>query len=145
MADRPQSFETHARMVPGYHYVTGALVAVYVVWSVARAMTHRDWESHFDMVGAFALIGVYWYVRSFPLKAQDRVIRLEERLRLARLLPAALAARSELLSTRQLIALRFASDDELAELVEWVLAGNVTDPKAIKQRIRQWRADHSRL
>jgi hypothetical protein len=145
MADRPQSFASHARMVPGFHYVTGLFAIVYLAWSVWRAVTLRDVESHFDMIGAFALTGVYWYARVFPLKAQDRVIRLEEQLRMTRLLPAPLAERAATLSTRQLIALRFASDQELAELVEWVLAGSVTDAKAIKQRIRSWRPDHQRV
>ncbi|MCU0634922.1 MAG: DUF6526 family protein [Gemmatimonadaceae bacterium] len=144
-SDRPQSFENHAMMVPGYHYATGLLVAVYLLWSVWRALSLRDAESHFDLVGALALTGVYAYVRLFPLRAQDRVIRLEERLRMARVLPASLAARAEALSMRQLIALRFAPDAELPELVEWVLRDNVTDAKAIKQKIRVWRADHARL
>jgi hypothetical protein len=142
---RPQSFESHAMMVPGFHYVTGLLTAGYVLWAIWRAVSMRDAESHFDLMGALALLGVYWYTRAFPLKAQDRVIRLEEQLRLARLLPAALAERAKGLSSRQLIALRFASDAELAELVEWVLAGNVTDAKAIKQRIKSWRPDYARL
>jgi hypothetical protein len=144
-SDRPQSAASHAMMVPGYHYVTFACVLVYLLWSVWRALSLRDAESHFDLVGALALFGVFAYVRIFPLKAQDRVIRLEEQLRLARVLPPALAERAQALSTRQLIALRFAPDGELPELVEWVLAGSVHDGKAIKQRIRQWRADHQRL
>ncbi|MCU0650528.1 MAG: DUF6526 family protein [Gemmatimonadaceae bacterium] len=143
--ERPQSADNHAMMVPGYHYVTGGLVLGYLVWAVWRALSLRDWESHFDLLGALALIGVYWYVRAFPLRAQDRLIRLEERLRLERVLPAAMVARIPELSTRQLIALRFAPDAELPELVEWVLREPVTDAKAIKQRIRSWRADHARL
>jgi hypothetical protein len=144
-AESPQTYANHAKFVPGYHWVTGGLVLVYVVWSIARAVSHRDWESHFDLVGALALFGVYAYVRLFPLKAQDRVIRLEEQLRLARVLPADLAARIGELRPRQLIALRFAPDDELPDLVRWVLTERVDDQKAIKQRIRQWKADHFRV
>ena len=132
-------------MVPGYHYATGLFVLVYLIWSIWRAMTLRDIESHYDLVGAFALFGVYAYTRLFPLKAQDRVIRLEERLRLARLLPADLAPRIEEIAPRQLIALRFASDAEVPALVREVLAGTLTEPKAIKQRIAHWRADHFRV
>jgi hypothetical protein len=146
MADQtPQSYANHAQMVPGYHYVTGSLVLAYVVWSIARAVSLRDWESHYDLLGAFALFGVYAYTRLFPLKAQDRVIRLEERLRLQRLLPAELQPRIEELRPRQLIALRFASDGEVEGLVRQVLAGTLTEPKAIKQAIRSWRPDHFRV
>jgi hypothetical protein len=146
MADQtPQSYANHAQMVPGYHYITGTFVLAYLVWSIARAASLRDWESHYDLLGAFALFGVYAYTRLFPLKAQDRVIRLEERLRLQRLLPADLQPRIEQIAPRQLIALRFASDAEVEGLVRQVLAGTLTEPKAIKQAIRSWRADTFRV
>jgi hypothetical protein len=121
------------------------LVATYLIWSIYRALTLRDVESHFDLVGAFALFGVYAFARLFPLKAQDRVIRLEERLRLTRVLPADLVARLEEITPRQLVALRFAPDAELEELVREILAGRLTGHKEIKQRITQWRPDHFRV
>ncbi len=140
-----QSFANHARMVPGFHYVTGLLTLVFLGWSIRHAMTARTLDAHAEMIGAFALLGNYWYTRSFPLKAQDRVIRLEEQLRLTRLLPDNLRGRVDELSARQLIALRFASDGELPELVQWVLTEKVTDTKLIKQRIRNWRPDFHRV
>lgn len=140
-----QDFANHARMVPGFHYVTGLVTLVYVVWSAWHAMSTRSLDAHFQMLGAFALLGVFWYARSFPLKAQDRVIRLEEQLRLTRLLPDDLRPRVDELSARQLIALRFASDGEVADLVRWVLAENISSSKQIKQRIRSWRADYHRV
>ena len=140
-----QSFANHARMVPGFHYVTGLLTLVFLGWSIWHAMTARTLDAHAEMVGAFALLGNYWYTRSFPLKAQDRVIRLEEQLRLTRLLPETLRGRVDELSARQLIALRFASDAEVPELVQWVLSEQVTDTKLIKQRIRNWRPDFHRV
>ena len=73
------------------------------------------------------------------------MIRLEEQLRLARVLPADLRDRIGELAPRQLIALRFAADDEVGELVRWVLTDRVTDSKQIKQRIQRWRADHFRV
>jgi hypothetical protein len=145
MSDQPQSFANHARMVPGYHYVTGPLVLAYVGWSLWRAGTLRDAASLHDLVGALALFGVYAFTRLFPLKAQDRLIRLEERLRLARLLPADLQPRIDTIRPRQLIALRFASDAEVEGLVRQVLAGTLTEPRAIKQAIRDWRPDHLRV
>jgi hypothetical protein len=145
MAPSPQSFANHARLVPGFHFVTAPLLLAYLVWSVWRALSLRDAESHFDLVGAFALFGVYAYTRLFPLKAQDRIIRLEERVRLARLLPADLQPRIDTIAPRQLIALRFASDAEVEGLVRQVLAGTLTEPKAIKQAIREWRPDYLRV
>jgi hypothetical protein len=145
MAPAPQTYANHARLVPGFHFVTAPLLLVYLVWSIWRALSLRDAESHFDLVGAFALFGVYAYARLFPLKAQDRIIRLEERLRLTRLLPADLQPRIESIAPRQLIALRFASDAEVEGLVRQVLAGTLTEPKAIKQAIREWRPDYLRV
>ena len=146
MATPPtQSFTNHARMVPGYHYVTGTLTFVYLVWSAWRAVTLRDAASHHALVGAMALFGVYAYTRLFPLKAQDRVIRLEERLRLERLLPAELTPRIAELTPSQLIALRFASDADVVTLVPRGLAGEFPSTKAIKQAIRDWRPDHFRV
>jgi Family of unknown function (DUF6526) len=140
-----QSYSNHTRMVPGFHYVTGACILIFVGWSIWHAMSTKSADAHFQMLGAFGLLGTMWYARSFPIKAQDRVIRLEEQLRLTRLLPDDLRPRVPELSARQLIALRFASDGEVTELVRWVLADNVTDLKAIKQRIRSWRADNHRV
>ncbi len=140
-----QSFANHARMVPGFHYVTGPLTMAFLVWSIRHAMTAQTLDASAQMIGAFALLGNFWYTRSFPLKAQDRVIRLEEQLRLTRLLPEGLRSRVDELSARQLIALRFASDGEVPELVNWVLAEKVTDAKLIKARIKSWRPDFHRV
>lgn len=140
-----QSFANHARMVPGFHYVTGLMTMVFLVWSIRHAMTVRTLDAQVQMIGAFALLGNFWYTRSFPLKAQDRVIRLEEQLRLTRLLPDGLRSRVDELSARQLIALRFASDGEVPEIVNWVLTEKVTDPKLIKARIKSWRPDFHRV
>lgn len=140
-----QSAANHARMVPGFHYVTGGFTIVYVVWSMWHAASTRSVDAHFQMLGGFGLLGTYWYTRAFPLKAQDRVIRLEEQLRLATLLPDDLRGRIKELSARQLIAIRFASDAEVPELVRWVLTDRVTDTKLIKQRIVSWREDNHRV
>jgi hypothetical protein len=78
------------------------------------------------------------------LTVQNRVIRLEERLRLARLLPADLQGRIEELTVGQLVALRFASDGELVELTRKVLTEGITDKKAIKSMVTTWRPDHLR-
>lgn len=140
-----QSFANHSRMVTGFHFVTGPLTIIYVVWSIWHAMSTRSADAHFQMLGAFALLGSFWYTRTFPLKVQDRIIRLEEQLRLLRVLPDDLRGRIDELSPRQLVAIRFASDTDVPELVRWVLTEKVTDSKLIKQRIKNWRPDHLRV
>lgn len=145
MAEPQQNFANHAQMVPGYHYVTGVFVLAYLVWSIARLVTGFSADTAYALVGALAIFGVYAYTRLFPLKAQDRVIRLEERLRLARLLPADLQPRIEQIAPRHLIALRFASDAELPELARAVLDDPSITPKQVKAKIRSWRADHFRV
>jgi hypothetical protein len=87
---------------------------------------------------------LYWYARAFPITVQDRVIRLEETLRMERLLPADLKPRIGELAVGQFIALRFASDAELADLVRKVLDERIADTKAIKQLVKHWRPDHLR-
>lgn len=88
---------------------------------------------------------IYWYTRAFPIGVQDRVIRLEERLRMERLLPADLKPRIGDFSTDQLIALRFASDAELPDLARRVLEEDMTDRDAIKRAVKGWRPDHQRI
>ena len=94
---------------------------------------------------AVALVLIAYYVRVFPLRAQDRVIRLEETLRMSKLLPPDLLARIGELRTGQLIALRFASDEELPELARAVLEGKLASQNEIKKAVRNWRADHLRM
>lgn len=147
MAD--QTFATHAKYVPGYHFVTFGILVVNFLWSVYRAIWPIPGMPVFDrllaVLVAVALMLIAWYLRVFPLRAQDRVIRLEERSRLERLLPPDLRGRVGELSTGQLIALRFAGDAEVVELTRMVLDQKITGQKDIKQKIRDWRADHLRM
>ena len=93
---------------------------------------------------AVTLLVAAFAARTQTLTVQNRVIRLEERLRYASVLPADTAARASNLPLEQIIALRFASDAELPALVTEVLGGGVSDPKAIKQKVRNWRPDFLR-
>jgi hypothetical protein len=147
MAD--QTFATHRKFVPGYHFVTLGILVINLLWSVYRAIWPIPGMPVFDrllaVLVAVALALLAWYVRVFPLRAQDRVIRLEERHRLERLLPPDLQGRIGELSTGQLIALRFAGDSEVPELTRIVLDQKITGQDDIKKKIRDWRADHLRM
>jgi hypothetical protein len=146
MADAaPQNYSNHARFVPLFHFVTFGILTLNVLWAGYKLVRYFSFDGVMALLVAVALVLLFFFCRVFPLTAQDRVIRLEEHLRLARLLPADQQARIEELRPRQLVALRFASDAELPGLVARVLAGELTDPKAIKQAIQNWRADHLRV
>lgn len=140
---RPQSYAHHARYVPLYHFVLAALVGIYLLRAVVSLFRSPGLDTLADLVLAAALVLMFAYVRVFPLAVQDRVIRLEERLRHQRLLDPDLLARSAGLTTRQIVGLRFAGDEELPDLVRRALDERLSE-KRIKQAVRQWRADHRR-
>lgn len=143
MADEPQSLENHSRLVPGFHYVCLGLLVIYFLFTLYQLIRSFSLASVMAVVLSIALMLLAWYTRAFAMTVQDRVIRLEERLRIEKLCPD-LAARAAALTPRQLIALRFASDEELPELTRRVLDENIRSSKLIKQQIRSWRADHLR-
>ena len=145
MSERPQSFESHAKIVPGYHRLTTALVVLPTLYFLYRAAFAFTWDLLFLALFSVGVCLVGFYARYFPLRVQDRLIRLEEQLRMERLLPADLRARASELDLRQLVALRFASDEELPELVRRVLDDGLADRNEIKRSIRSWRADHARM
>jgi hypothetical protein len=131
-------------MIPAYHYVAGPILLANLITAVWRFDAAVLWPSILQVLVAVALMLVYWYARVMPLTVQDRVIRLEERLRLARLLPAELQGRIEEFTVGQLVALRFASDAELPALAARVLQEGITDKKVIKGMVTEWRADYLR-
>jgi uncharacterized protein DUF6526 len=140
-----QSFASHARIVPGFHYgVTGAL-SLNFLWSLVRLYRVPGLDAIVAVITAVGLLGLLFYARMFPLRAQDRIIRLEMSLRLASLLPPDLRGRAASLRPGQLVAMRFASDAELPGLVRQVLDENLSDRREIKRRIREWQADHLRV
>jgi len=144
-----QTYATHRKLVPLYHFILAGLLTVNLVWALVRLFRPLEGVPLFDRLWAVVMAGVLgviaYLVRVFPLQAQDRVIRLEERLRYETLLPVELKARTGELRRRQILALRFASDAELADLVRGALDGKLTQPNEIKKAIRGWRADHFRL
>ncbi len=140
-----QNYQNHRRFVPLFHFVTATVLVLNALWQIYLMFRFFSPGSVINVLTALALCSMFYYLRDFPLRVQDRVIRLEERLRLARLLPADLQPRIEELSPGQLVALRFASDEELPELVRRVLADDIRSREAIKKMIRSWRADRLRV
>jgi hypothetical protein len=143
MAQPTQSFENHARLVPAYHFFTFGLVAINLLWNLYRTVVDFSMAQSISLVAAVALLMVFFFSRTFALAVQDRVIRLEMQLRLTALAPD-LASRLDEFTVNQLCSLRFAGDAELPGLAHKVLAEKLDERKAIKQMIRDWRADHLR-
>ncbi len=141
----PQSFENHVRIVPGFHYGVLGVLVLNLVRCGYRLWRGPEPDTALDVLLALALLGLLFYARLFALTVQNRLIRLEMRLRLKELLPADLKLRIGELRVGQLVALRFASDQELPELVRQVLLEHVTDQAAIKKRIRTWQPDYLRV
>lgn len=144
MSAELQDFASHRRYIPGYHYVLSGILLVNLILRIVWAIKSPSWANAWAIVMAVAFILMGWYLRAFPNRVQDRVIRLEERMRLGRLLPPELRPRLGEFTPAQLVALRFASDEELPELATRVLNERITDKRAIKALIQQWRADHLR-
>ena len=133
-----------ASAAAGADGVALSLALLNAIWTAYRAVTRSGADSAMAFLAAVALLLVGWYARQFAVTVQDRVIRLEEQLRLARLLPPDLRTRVGEFTHGQLIALRFASDAELPSLAQRVLAEKITDRAAIKAIIRDWKPDHLR-
>jgi hypothetical protein len=144
MANTPQSFKNHGRLIPLYHFVAGPIFFANLVWAVLRLARQPSTESAFGGLLAAALVILFFFARIFALRVQDRVIRLEMRLRMRELLPADLVARIPEFTPAQLVALRFAGDRELPALARQVLEQRMNNGKAIKQLVQEWQADHLR-
>jgi hypothetical protein len=140
-----QTFENHTRYVPLYHFVLFGILMINLVWSVVRIIRHPSVDAVVALLIAFSLLILFFYARQFALTMQDRLIRLEMRLRLVKVLPADLAQRIGELTVSQLIGLRFASNEELPELVRKVLAEGISDRTAIKRMVRIWQGDYLRV
>jgi hypothetical protein len=142
--EKVQSFENHNRVVPAYHMYVFGVFLVNFVWRLVQLKDGITFASIMNVLMGAAFVLVFFYARTFPLTVQDRVIRLEMRLRLERLLPPDLRSRIPEFTLAQLISLRFACDDELPALARQVLDEKLNDRKTIKRRIKSWQADFLR-
>jgi hypothetical protein len=143
----PQTYKNHTRFDPPWHYFIAPALLVNVLVSIYLTIHH--WPEHrfiflWYVFMSVVLLMAVGKARQHSVKAQDRIIRLEERLRFAALLPADELARAHALTEPQIIALRFASDGELPALVKRTLDQNLTQ-KQIKESINSWRPDYFRV
>jgi Family of unknown function (DUF6526) len=145
MAERsPQTLANHVRLDPPFHYFVLPVLAISWIISVVVCVRHPGFLHFWIVVFNTAIIVAVVRSRQYALKVQDRVIRLEERLRLATLLPDSMRPQIARLTEGQLIALRFASDVEIPALVERTLSANLK-PADIKKAIQNWRPDYWRV
>jgi Family of unknown function (DUF6526) len=140
-----QNYSNHVRWVPAYHFFVVPVFILNFLWCIFRLVRPGfSWDGVIHLLMAAALIVFSLIARLFALTVQDRVIRMEERQRLARLLPEDLRPQIGEFTRSQLVALRFASDEELPGLARKVLNDKVTEIKAIKQMVKNWRPDYLR-
>jgi hypothetical protein len=140
----PQTLANHARIDPPFHYFVLPVFAISWIVSVIFVVRHPNFLHFWIVIFNTALLVAVIRFRQYALKVQDRVIRLEERLRLAALLPDSQQSQIVRLTERQLIALRFASDAEIPMLVEKSMSSNLA-PADIKKAIKTWRPDYWRV
>jgi hypothetical protein len=140
----PQSLKNHGRLDPKFHVFTFFVLFANLVVSIVYLVHHLSFYAGWLVFLSIAVFVPYFIMRLYPLKVQDRVIRLEERIRLQALAPAEWHSQIYRLSEDQLIGLRFAADDEVVELAKQALEHNL-DRKQIKERIKSWRPDNWRV
>ena len=145
MAEKAQqNLSNHSRFDPPYHFFILPVFAISLIITVVHLVTHPGLHSAWLVVFMLAAIAAVFKMRLYALKVQDRVIRLEERLRLAVLLEEPLRGRIGEFSESQLVGLRFASDAELPALAARTLSERLSKAD-IKKAIAHWRPDYWRV
>jgi hypothetical protein len=139
-----QSLQNHAKFFPPFHFVVLPVFLVNIGSQIYRLVHVFSAGSVISLLVAIALLLLAFSARIMALTVQDRVIRLEMRLRMQQVLPVDLRARVGEFTVGQLVALRFAGDAELPDLARKVLQDQVIDRKAVKQLVRDWQPDHLR-
>ena len=139
-----QSLRNHARLDPPYHLVSFTLLLVNLGLVIAYSVRHMNLYTAWAVIFSVGIFIPFFKIRLYALRVQDRVIRLEERLRLQALAPPEWHAQIYLLNEDQLIGLRFAADGEVVDLARQALEHNL-DRKQIKERIKSWRPDEWRV
>lgn len=140
-----QNYQNHTRWFPLVHFAIFPLLAINLIWAIVCFVMEFDWFRVQYLILSIAVVLLSFAARLQALRAQDRLIRLEERLRYKAVLTPELSAKASEFRVGQIIALRFASDAELSGLVEEIAAGNLVTQKEIKKAVKDWRADHFRV
>jgi hypothetical protein len=139
-----QTYQNHVRWYPLVHFIITPMLFLNLVWQIVRLSQERSWDRAENLFLAVALMLLSIAARNQALMVQNRVIRLEESLRYRELLSPDLVFQAEQLPTRTKIALRFASDEELPELVQRAISGELKDSREIKLAVKNWRGDYLR-
>jgi len=143
--EKTQNLQNHVRFVPMYHAFTSLVFVLNLGWTIYHLVKAGiSFETVLGVLMAMALLVLWLYARVFALTVQDRVIRLEMRLRLGDILPPDLRPRIAEFTVAQLVGMRFACDAELPALARKVLDEKMSDRKAIKQLVKDWQADYLR-
>ena len=144
-SEKPQNLQNHTRLVPLFHMFVLPVLMINAVTMIVRLVRFGiSFRTVLDLLMGFALLLAALYGRTFAMTVQDRVIRLEMRLRLAEVLSPDLRARIPEFTVGQLISMRFAGDAELLALARKVLDEKMNDRKAIKQLVKDWQGDYLR-
>lgn len=141
---KPQNLQNHTKLDPPFHFFLVPVGLFMLIGAIYQLVKDPGWMTGIHVVVVIWAIVAVFKIRIYALKVQDRVIRVEERLRMEKLLPEPLKSRIYELTEQQFVALRFASDGELPGLVEKTLKDHL-EPKAIKQAIQSWRPDYWRV
>ena len=144
MADAPQTYKNHTRLLPPFHFFVIPVLFINFLNEIRHVYQEPSRHTAWILIVGAALLMLGLLARMMTVTVQDRVIRLEMRHRLKDTLPVDLHTRINDLTPKQLVALRFASDDEMPPLVRDVLAGTLTSQKAIKERVKNWQGDDLR-
>ncbi len=145
MAESTQTYRTHRHYVPVLDFFAVPVLVLNVIAQLLYLNKYRTLYKAWMVLVAIALAALVFAARWMATRVQDRVIRLEERIRLASLLPENMRSRINDLTPGQLVGLRFASDEEVPGLVQRCFAGELTKSEQIKKEIRNWRADTLRV
>ena len=140
-----QNFQNHVRWYPLVHFVITPLLLMNFLWQIFRLYQEQSLDRAESLMMAVVFLLMSVAARLQALKAQDRIIRLEERLRYNEVLSRDLAAQASALRTGQMLALRFASDAELPELARRTVRGEFKTDREIKQAVGNWRGDYLRV
>jgi hypothetical protein len=140
-----QSYENHVRYFWLFHFVLFPLLTLNLIYQAVRLYQEPSLDRGVFTILSIVFICMILAARGQALKVQDRLIRLEERLRYRELLPADLADRGAKLDLGQMIALRFAGDDELLDLLTRTCENEFATTREIKQAVKNWRGDHHRV